>query len=366
MIRKLPLLLKLLIVLSVFGSRAVQASDTIKIGVLACLSGGCAEWGVATKNGLLIAQDEINSKGGVLGRRIELVFEDTDEATSATKAVTALKKLLSHGDIKLFIGPTWTPAALAIVPVAGSMHDVLMISPSVGVAEFNESSPNLFNTMMHSESATKKLAQLARSTGWKRAGVFSSEQPWESLQAKVFKEEFTRLGGEVVAFVEPNPDAKDLRTEALKVSASKPDGVFLANLNQSAIAARQLRTLKYSGQFFCALLDQTRVDEADGALEGAISAQSPEANASFTTAYNQRFGGASDAAADTAHDALVALAKAITAAGVTDSKFVQKALLDVTFDGASGRIAFDTLGGVIREPRLVMVTGKKIVSYSGK
>lgn len=345
---------------SVHSSNTAFAADEIEVGVLACLSGGCAEWGTAAKHGLLLAQEEVNSAGGVLGRKIELHFEDTSEATSAAQAVTAFRKLLSKGNIAFFIGPSWTPAGLALAPIAGKMSDIIMISPSLGVAEFNETAPNLFNTMMHSETATRTLAQLAQKQGWKRAAVFSSEQPWESLQGKVFREEFTRLGGEIVSLLEPNPDIKDLRTESLKILSSKPDGIFLANLTQEGIAARQLRSLGYSGPFFAALLDQTRIDESNGALQGAISAQSPQAQPHFAAKFSEKFGMQPTVSADTAYDALIALTKAVSSAGAADPLVVRDSLLRVQFDGASGRIEFDDKGGIIREPLLVHVSENSI------
>ena len=84
------------------------AAESLTVGVLTCLSGGCAEWGVATKNGLELAQDEINSSGGFKGRRVDLQFEDSNEATSAAQAVTSFRKLSSSKDIHFFIGPSWT------------------------------------------------------------------------------------------------------------------------------------------------------------------------------------------------------------------------------------------------------------------
>ena len=337
------------------------AEEPIRVGVLACLSGGCAEWGSATRNGLLLAQEEVNSQGGALGRRLELTFEDTDEATSGMKAVTAFRRLISSEGIKLFIGPNWTPAGLALAPVAGKMSDVILISPSLGVAEFNESAPNLFNTMMHSETATRALARRAVASNWKRIGIFSSEQPWESLQARTFRDEFVRLGGEIASFQEANPNIKDLRTESLKIATAKPDAVFLTNLNQEAIAARQLQALGYKGPFLAALLDKTRIDEAAGALEGAISAQSPEASADFVAKYTARFGMRPSGSADTAHDALIALTTAIISARSTDALPVQNALLHVDFQGASGRVRFDEKGGIVREPSLVQVSKNSLI-----
>jgi branched-chain amino acid transport system substrate-binding protein len=164
----------------------------------------------------------------------------------------------------------------------------------------------------------------------------------------------------VSALLEPEPNIKDLRTESLRIIRSKPDGVFLANLNQEGVAAKQLRGLGFKGPFYAALLDQTRINEADGALEGAISAQSPAADPGFVQKYNLRFGMKPTASADTAYDALIALGKAIEAAGGPDPLAVRDALLHVEFQGASGIVKFDDKGGVVRGPKSVIVSANNI------
>lgn len=351
--RKILLSIGLLVAVPCFA-------DTLKIGAPICLTGGCAEWGESTKNGLTIALESINNKGGVLGKLIEIIYEDTNEATGGFKAVTAFQKLKSQGNVNFFIGPTWTPGGLAVAPVAGKMKDVLMISPSLGVAQFNESAPNLFNTMPHSETSTRAVAKLMIQSKINKAAIFSSEQPWESLQAKVFREEFTRLGGEIVSEQSPNPDAADLRTESLKIASAKPQAVFLANLNQAGLASRQLRMLGFQGSLYAALLDQTRIDISQGTLEGAISAQYPEGNEDFVKQYVQKFGKKPNASADTAHDALIALSKALEAAGSFEAEKILPELIKVEFQGASGYIKFDSLGGVVREPVYVVVKSSKL------
>jgi branched-chain amino acid transport system substrate-binding protein len=102
-------------------------------------------------------------------------------------------------------------------------------------------------------------------------------------------------------------------------------------------------------------------DEAGGSLEAAISAQSPEAEPDFVSAYLTKFGTKPSSSADTAHDALMALSKAITLAESTDPALVAEALLKVQFEGASGKIVFDGKGGVVREPLIVKVSNNSLI-----
>ena len=352
--------MKKIFILLFFLVPSISLAEKFKIGAPICLTGGCAEWGEATKNGLTIAQESLNAKGGILGKQIEIIYEDTSEATGGFKAVTAFKKLKSYGDINFYIGPSWTPGGLALAPVVGKMKDVVMISPSLGVAQFIESSSNLFNTMPHSEDATRAIARLMIQNQLKKVAIFSSQQPWEDLQAKVFREEFIKLGGEIISEQSPNPDTTDLKTESLKIVSAKPESVFLANLNQSGIASRQLRGLGYKGPLYAALLDQTRIDLAQGALEGAVTAQYPEASSDFVAAYTKRFGKKPNTSADTAHDAMIVLAMAINNAKSISSESVIAQILKIEFQGASGLVKFDSKGGVVRTPQYVVVKNSRL------
>src|SRR6266850_6983731 len=101
------------IALSLFAG--IAWAQTIKIGLVTALSGQSARAGEAITRGLTIAIDEINAKGGVLGRKLELVRRD-DEATPA-KGVTAARELLFREKVAVLFGGLDTPVSLDIVPI---------------------------------------------------------------------------------------------------------------------------------------------------------------------------------------------------------------------------------------------------------
>ncbi len=116
--RRLSALLSALIVLAAAGATLVtaQAKDPVKIGLAAAVSGGSAASGEAIKRGLLIAMDEINARGGVLGgRKLELVIRD-DEGNPA-KGVTIARELVEREKAAVVFGGLHTTVALAEVPV---------------------------------------------------------------------------------------------------------------------------------------------------------------------------------------------------------------------------------------------------------
>ena len=103
------------------------AADPIKIGLVTALSGQSARAGEAITRGMTVAIDEINAKGGVMGRPLELVRRD-DEANPA-KGVTAARELIFKDKVAILFGGLDTPVSMAIVPVVepgeSSVHGTL-------------------------------------------------------------------------------------------------------------------------------------------------------------------------------------------------------------------------------------------------
>src|SRR6186997_863397 len=108
--------MRILIALLVLLSASVAHAQTIKIGLVTALSGQSARAGEAITRGLQVAIDEINAKGGVLGRKLELLRRD-DESIPA-KGVIAARELYFKEKVAVLIGGLDSPVALAIVPIA--------------------------------------------------------------------------------------------------------------------------------------------------------------------------------------------------------------------------------------------------------
>lgn len=262
--------------------------------------------------------------------------------------------------IHLFIGPAGSPGALALSKIAAN-DKVVFITPSVGIRDFHEEGDNLFNIHGDWESVSAKLAKLAYSKGLRRLAVFSSQHPFEIRQGVAFSKAFRGLGGSIVSHQQPNADSNDLRSECLKILKSKPEGVFFSNYNTIGNSAKQLRDLGFKGAQIAALLDSSRLPPAAGALDGTLFAQlSSGPEEWFVAAFKRRFGELPNYTADTAHDALNALAQAIRESQTTEPDAVAKALIKIRFKGASGKISFDDKGGVSRSPSLWKVVGEKL------
>jgi len=339
---------------------AVQASEAaespLKIGVMLCLSGDCSAWGASGLKGARLAAEQLNSAGGVNGRRIELVVEDSRDTQPAT-SVSAFKKLTSDPEMHFIVGPTWTVGAMPIAPLAGKNKRIVIISPSVGVKEFNEAAANIFNDWPHDEVATRAIAAYAAKQGWSKGAVFGSQDPFYMTQSDIFEEEFKKRGGRILLRIDPLPDAVDLRSEALRIKTAAPDFVVMTNY-QADFIAKSLKQVALTAPLLAVQMEKERVKAADGALEGVVFAMYEEPRVEFQRDFKQRFAEEPGISADTAYDAVMLLADAIKRAGSFDPERVREMLAAThAFKGASGTFSFDAKGAVDKRPVLRRVRG---------
>ncbi|MBX7137270.1 MAG: ABC transporter substrate-binding protein [Oligoflexia bacterium] len=356
--RSTPLkyLIPLLTVALAISSALSAESADLKIGAMLCLSGECAEWGANSLRGIELAIAETNQNGGVLGRKLKLVVEDSHDDVPS-RAVSAFRKLNEDRGIHYLVGPTWTVGAMPMAPLIAASKEIVVISPSVGVKEFNESAPNILNTWPHDDKATIQLAQYAISQGWRRAAIFGSQDPFVKVQSDAFQAEFTKLGGLITTRVEPLPSSRDLKAEALRVRASTPDVIFFSNY-QVDVFAKELQRINCQVPRLSILMEKERVKAAQGALENTIFALYAEPTAAFKDAFRLRYRQEPGITADTAYDAVMLFVRALRDVGRDDAPMVAARLHTLKdFRGASGIFSVDSKGAVDKLPVLWAVHG---------
>lgn len=323
----------------------------VKIGVMLCLTGDCAEWGNNSLNGAKLAEEEINYAGGLLGRKIDLVIQDSRD-TVPSQAVNAFQALLQDPEIHYILGPSYTAGGMSIAALIARQPQIVVISPSIGVKRFTETSANIFSIWPHDEASTRAIARYAIKNGWKRAAIFGSQDPFYVEQTRILIEEFQSLGGSFVAQEEPLPDAREVRAEALRIKTANPQAVMLMTY-QLDVDAKELRTLGYKGPLLAVQMEKDRIKNAAGALEQCVFAMFEKPAPQFVQSYRTRFAADPGVSADTAYDALKVLAASIQRSNTLDPQQVSKELHTVrNFSGASGVFSFNEKGAVEKNPVL--------------
>lgn len=319
----------------------VVEDETVKVGAILMLSGDYAIEGINAQKGIELAANEINQRGGVLGKRLEIKYED-NQADNTQLAVSALYKFIQQ-DVHLVLGPIQTPSGLATAPIACS-NKVLMISPNIGVSEFNKECDFIFKTVNDDALNSEFLGKYLYEKGYRKIGVLGSLQTWEKIQAESVKKGFEKAGGEVVSFQLVKPDEKDFSSIITKIKNTNPEVIIFANYNTQHLSAKKSRELGIIASFYSILVDQSKIDAAQGALEETVVVTSFTPKKDFVEKYNSLYKEEVSRPADSSYDVIMLLAQAIEETKSTDPTVLKEYLNSLEiYDGASGFLTFDEM-----------------------
>ena len=178
-------MIRLLLALSLLAAVPAWAQQTIKIGLVTALSGQSARAGEAITRGLQVAIDEINAKGGVLGKKLELLRRD-DESIPA-KGVIAARELYFKEKVAVLIGGLDSPVALAIVPIANENKLPFMDPWAAGtpITKNGAKDNYVFRVSAVDELVDKAMLQYAQKTyNARKPGMILVNNPWGESNEK--------------------------------------------------------------------------------------------------------------------------------------------------------------------------------------
>jgi len=324
--------------------------EPIKIGAILILSGEGSAWGEAAKNGVDLAVSEINAKGGINGQPIKVIFEDNAGSDPKT-AITAFNKLTDVDGVNLIIGPNWSNSGLPLIDLAKTKQTV-MISPSLGVAEFNESSDQIFNTWPHDFILSEQLADFVYEKGHRKVGLISAKNVWVEEQTAAFKNRFEELGGTIEVLVEPQPTATEVSTEALKIKNAEIDAIVSTTdgVLVGALVAKRAVELGVELPMYSITIDADAIAAAQGAYEGMEFLTFLTPTDQFTKKYEAKYNDNVEIGSDSAYDAVMMAAEAMNITGSTDSQAISDYLNGIKkYEGVSGNLISDGKGAFTKD-----------------
>ena len=328
----------------------LAAAEPIKIGEFASLTGKQASFGQTNHRGAVFAAEEINAAGGVLGRPLELVTEDTRSVQG--EAATAVKKLLARDKVVAVVGETSSSAALEAAPLCQAAR-VPMISATATNPRVTEAGDYVFRVCFIDPFQGTVLAKFARSTLKARrvALLVSNGSAFSVGLSKYFRENFAAHGGEIVAEQKYAEGDKDFRAQLTAIKATNPDAIFASgDYAESALICVQARQLGLAIPLFGGdTWDSPALVEIGGqSVEGGFFSAhfSPDSTdpavRNFVQRFRTRWGASPDTGTSLGYDAVMVLADAIRRAGSTDGAKVRDALATTKgFPGVTGRITID-------------------------
>ncbi|MEK6961109.1 MAG: ABC transporter substrate-binding protein [Nanoarchaeota archaeon] len=338
------------------SGEATADLSPIKIGSILILTGEGAAWGNAERNGIDMAIEDINAKGGIGGRM--LTVDHQDDKSDPKLALDAYHKFVDVDNTKIIIGTTWSRTGLPLAPLA-EKDKTLMISPSLGVKEFNEQGNFTLNTWPHDYLLSESLAEMMFKEGHRKVAVIGAKEVWTEDQTKSFKARFELLGGNVSLLLEPDPSDRDLRSEALKVKAMRGlDAIVLTNgvLGIGPVTAKRLKEVGVDLPLFSLTLDNNIIKAAGEFYEGMVFPTFLTPTKDFEVKYKTKFGIEVDIGADSAYDAVMMVKDAIEKTGSTDRLALQSYLNRIReFQGESGLLISDGKGGFTKQPKVMKI-----------
>jgi branched-chain amino acid transport system substrate-binding protein len=343
------------------GAWALQSSaqppkpqgGTVRIGVINSLTGPYTAYSEPVRDGLQLALDEINAKGGIKGRKVELVVED--DGGSAAAAVKAFEKLVKEAKVSAIIGPITAAGMRATAPLAGQ-HKIVQVSPVAHSPDLAKAGEYVFLIAPTTDVAAREKSRLViQRFHPKRVAMLNDANPLAEPAIAVWKEQLKAAGAEVVAEESFKEGDKDFREKLEKLRAGKPDIILYPSYyDEETVAivktAREIgirEPLVGSGMACLAALDKIRplvlpelyfVDEAFGP---AFSQQASMQG--FIRSYSQKYNRTAGFESAAGHSALNLATRAIAAGGPTGVRMA-RTLRSGSFTTALGPVKYGASG----------------------
>lgn len=346
-------LLALCITLAIAGCSNTETNETIKIGYIGPLAGNFADFGEGQLNAINIAVKEVNDKGGINGKKVQLIAADTKHLTQET--VTATHQLINE-DIIALIGPTGSSNIMAIASLLNEkqLPTITSITTSPVV---QKAGPYVFRTMPDVTLQTIKIAEYMSKQDIQSVSIIYVENDFGQGVVDAFSKNYDEniISKEAHEFGE-----KDFRASLTKAKNKKTQAVFIATYpTEAANLIKQAKEIDYQGVLIgVETVGTGPVREIAGnAREGIIFAKpTPLATEEFKQKYKQAYGIDPVFSSDNAYDNFMLLTKAIEQCGV-EGEAIRICLHQIgqNYEGVSGLITFDEKGDVNKPLSLYIV-----------
>lgn len=347
------------------GAASAASANEIVIGGLAPLTGSASIYGIAVTNAIELAVEQVNAEGGVLGKQIKFVSNDTKG--DSTEAVNAYNKLVQNDKMVALIGDVTSTPTLAVA--SNAVRDNMPMITATGTAEdITLAGPNVFRACFTDPFQGDLMAHYASNKlGAKTAAIiYNMADDYSVGLAETFEATAKELGLEIVAKESYTTNDVDFKSQLTNIAKQSPDVFFVPVYYQDvaliAVQARQLgiKSTLLGGDGWDGVLDQIGADNAS-AVENALfcsqySAESEDpALQKFLDDYRKKYNTEANMFAVLGYDALHIMVQAIEEAGSTDSQAIIDKLTAIEFSGLTGKITYDENRNPIKQAAITSI-----------
>ena len=345
----LPVALGFLALLAL--ASCTREEGTIKFGHYASLTGKEAAFGVATRKGILLAVEEINARGGILGRKVEYLVEDIQSKPG--ESATVVKKLISRDKVAVMFGANASANSLEAAPICQNAGIPMMAISSTNPA-VTQVGDHIFRICFIDPFQGAVLAKFARtSLNAKRVALLTAiNSPYSVGLSDVLRRDFKARGGEIVAEQKYAEGDKDFRAQLTAIRAAQPDVIAATGFyTEAALICIQARSLGLTVPVIggdgweapqLVELGGKAVENTYYSTYFSAENNSPEVRA-FVQRFQKRWNGeAPEGVSALGYDAAYLIAAAMERAGTTAGPKLRDAIAATKdFPGVTGKTTID-------------------------
>lgn len=372
-------------VLAGSAAAAPAAGEPVLFGVSGPLTGQNAQYGAQWKAGFDLALEEVNAKGGVLGRPLAYVFEDSQ--SDPRQSVAIAQKFVNDQRIVIELGDFSSPASMAASPIY-QRAGLVQLGFTNSHPDFTKGGDFIWSPSISQSDSQPLLADLAIKTlGLKKVAVLHLNTDWGRTSKDVFVKAAAERGAQVVATEGYQPDEKDFRSTLVRVRDAKPDGIVLISYYaDGALIAGQVRAtgidlpLVAVGSVYSPKFIELGGASVNGVFTNTtFFPEEPRAEVqNFVKRFRAKYNREPDAFNVYAYDAVIYTAAAINAAGKADRRAIRDAFYKVkdvpsvvfgkaNFDPQSRRvIGVKSVDLVVKDGKWAVWDGKKTVAATSR
>ena len=242
-------MLILLLTVLACGSEDAQQAAPFRIGVMESLTGPGETYGTMANQVKQMAADEINASGGINGRMLEFVIEDSQ--CSANGAIAAYKKLTDVDGIKIILGTSCSGAMLGAAPLAEA-DGIILFSGLASNPDIAHAGDYIFRTQISDVQVGIDTGNTLWADGIRRLATITESTDYAEGVRRTSVAQFEKLGGELVAEERYSSDVTDFRSQLEKLAVSNPDAIHIAPQSEFAAGAiiKQAREIGYEGPIY--------------------------------------------------------------------------------------------------------------------
>jgi len=351
----------------------VDAQTPIKIGASMSVTGTYAKPGTYQKQGYDVCIDELNAKGGILGRKVELVIYD-DQSTPAT-AVRLYEKLITEDKVDAVMGPYSSAVSEAVANVTEKYKKVMVAPLAATTSIFKKGRKYIFMVITPAENYLDGLIDMAAKRGLKTVAIINEDTLFPKASAAGTAEAAKKRGMQVVlqeAYPKGNTDFSAL---LVKIKAANPDVIAAGTYFDDAVAiTRQMKELNVNPKMFGLTVGGDLPEFYDLLKQNAEyvygSTQWDETlpypgQKEFLAAYTKKFKHEPSYHAAAGYAGCLIYGEAVKRAGTLDADKVREQLLKMEIKTAFGDYKVDADGFQVAH-KMVMLQwqdGKRVVVW---